>query len=27
VVLDNLSAMLPIRLRRFTRFWTQVEPA
>ncbi|MGE8409868.1 MAG: FecR domain-containing protein [Pseudomonas sp.] len=26
-VLDNLSAMLPIRLRRFTRFWTQVEPA
>lgn len=27
VVLDNLSAMLPIRLCRFTRFWTQVEPA
>ncbi|MFJ4345345.1 FecR domain-containing protein [Pseudomonas sp. NPDC089401] len=27
VVLDNLSAMLPIRLRRFTRYWTQVEPA
>ena len=26
VVLDNLSAMLPIRLRRFTRFWAQVEP-
>ncbi|MCX2688122.1 FecR domain-containing protein [Pseudomonas sp. DCB_AW] len=25
VVLDNLSAMLPIRLRRFTRFWAQVE--
>lgn len=27
VVLDNLSGMLPIRLRRFTRFWTQVEAA
>lgn len=27
LVLDNLSALLPVRIRRFTRFWTRIEAA
>lgn len=26
LVLDNLSGTLPVRVRRFTRYWAQVEP-
>ena len=27
VILDNLTSTLPVRLRRFSRYWTRVEPA
>ncbi len=27
IVLDNLSSTLPVRIRRFSRFWTRVEAA